>query len=118
MPVVKKPSPNDSVDLVKRLAAVKASITKAPPYEKGSDMSVSTSTAEKKAVKKTVAKPAKAEKEMVTLADICKELKIEPRAARKKLRGNEAINVDGQRWSWPAGSAEIAKVKKALAPAN
>jgi hypothetical protein len=54
----------------------------------------------------------------VTLADVCKELKMEPRNARKKLRTAENINVDGQRWSWPAGSAELTKVRKLLAPAS
>ncbi len=125
MPVVKKTSSDESIDLVKRLAAVKASITKAPSHE-GTDMSVATATTAKPAAKKPVvkkateAKPAKksADKEMVTLADLCKELKMEPRTARKKLRGAENINVEGQRWSWPVGSAELTKVKKLLAPAS
>ena len=49
----------------------------------------------------------------VALADICKSIKMEPRAARRILRGSD-IKVPGQRWTWKKGSPDIAKVTKLL----
>jgi len=47
-----------------------------------------------------------------SLADICKSCKIEPRAARRKLR-NSDISVPGGRWEWTK-AGDVAKVKKLL----
>lgn len=47
-----------------------------------------------------------------TLAAICKSIKMEPRAARRKLR-NSDISVEGGRWEWTKAS-DVAKVKKVL----
>ena len=49
----------------------------------------------------------------VALADICKSIKMEPRIARRILRGSD-IKVAGHRWAWKKGSPEIAKVTKLL----
>lgn len=47
-----------------------------------------------------------------SLAEICKSCKVEPRAARRKLR-NSDIAVEGGRWEWTKAS-DVAKVKKLL----
>lgn len=44
---------------------------------------------------------------LVTLAEVCKELKIEPRAARIRLRASE-VEHDG-RYAWPKG--QLAKIR-------
>ncbi|MFZ3324216.1 MAG: hypothetical protein WA190_17710 [Usitatibacter sp.] len=49
----------------------------------------------------------------VALADICKGLKMEPRAARRLLRSSD-VKVEGHRWAWKKNSPEIAKVTKLL----
>jgi hypothetical protein len=49
----------------------------------------------------------------ITLAEICKGLKIEPRHARRVLR-KEAVSVEGSRWVWKKGSSELAKVTSLL----
>lgn len=49
--------------------------------------------------------------EKVTLRDICKELKLDPREARVKLRATGKRAPDG-RWEWP--KAQIASVKAIL----
>jgi hypothetical protein len=41
--------------------------------------------------------------EQITLAEICKTLKIEPRIARRILRKSD-IQVDSARWVWKKGS--------------
>jgi hypothetical protein len=50
---------------------------------------------------------------MITLRALASELKIEPRAARVKLRAAE-LKRDGL-WAWKAGSADLTKVRKLLA---
>lgn len=51
-----------------------------------------------------------------TLAEICTELGIEPRAARVKLRKAEGIEKgEGGRWAWPNKSPELKAVRAALA---
>lgn len=54
----------------------------------------------------------KADSDLVTLKALATELKIEPRAARVKLRAAE-LKKDGT-WAWKAGSAELTKVRKLL----
>ena len=55
--------------------------------------------------------------ETVALRDICKELKLDPREARLKLRAT-GKRAKG-RWEWPkAQVAEIKKVLTADAPAK
>lgn len=49
----------------------------------------------------------------ITLAEICKGLKMEPRTARRHLRKAEA-QVDGARWIWKRGSAEALRITNLL----
>jgi predicted nucleic acid-binding Zn-ribbon protein len=77
----------------------------------------------KKAVKKTSAKKVTAKKSnghadenVVTLKQLCKDMKLDPRVARRRLRAAE-MKAEG-RWSWPKGSGALAKVEKALAAAE
>lgn len=51
--------------------------------------------------------------ETVTLHDICEELGMEGRIARRKLR-NSDITKPGSSWEWKAGHKDIAKVKELL----
>jgi hypothetical protein len=51
--------------------------------------------------------------EQITLAEICKSLKIEPRIARRILR-KSAVQVDGGRWVWKKGSAAATTVTNLL----
>ena len=53
------------------------------------------------------------ETKQITLAEICKTLKIEPRAARRILRKSD-IQVDGARWVWTKGSAAAKAVTNLL----
>jgi len=54
----------------------------------------------------------KADDGLITLKAICAELKIEPRAARIKLRNADLAR--NARWEWKKGSAELTKVRKLL----
>ena len=49
---------------------------------------------------------------IVTLAALCKELKITGQAARRKLRSAK-LNRDG-RWNWPKDSDELDEVREIL----
>ena len=72
----------------------------------------------KKPVKKVPAKKAAVKKvvgDVTTLAELCKPLKMKPRAARRILRDAKITNPG--RWSWPKGKVP-AGVTKALNDAN
>lgn len=65
---------------------------------------------ETKAAKKT--KTTKAATEVVTLKQICTELKIDPTEARVKLRaaGKRLRHTAGKPWEWSKGSPVIKEV--------
>jgi hypothetical protein len=71
-------------------------------------MSDKKKTATKKLAKKTPA----IQEGMITLAALAAELKVEPRAARIKLR--KAALAHDSRWGWTKGSAELTTVRKLL----
>ena len=50
---------------------------------------------------------------VITLAELCKDYKIEPSAARRKLRAAE-LEPDG-RWKWAKGSSALKAAEKVLA---
>ena len=56
---------------------------------------------------------AKDEKTVV-LKHLCREFKIEPRAARRKLRAT--LGLTEGRWSWAEGSKELTRVRDVLRP--
>lgn len=60
-------------------------------------------------------KPSKASKDdnLVSLSSILEELGVEGRIARRKLRGSD-IQKPGGSWEWPAGHADITRVKELL----
>lgn len=66
-----------------------------------------------KPAKATSAKP-KATGETVSIQDICEELGVEGRVARRKLRGSDIVKPSESGWNWEAGHADIAKVKELL----
>lgn len=49
----------------------------------------------------------------ISLHDICEELGVEGRIARRKLR-NSDITKPGSSWEWPANHKDITKVKELL----
>lgn len=61
-------------------------------------------------------RPVKAEGvEVVTLKQLCFDLGLEPRIARRRLRKLQGLVGTGSRWEWLPDSAELATVRKALA---
>lgn len=50
----------------------------------------------------------------VSIQDICDELNVEGRVARRKLRGSDIVKPSESGWVWEAGHADIAKVKELL----
>lgn len=138
MVVKKKVQPTsvnrDKIDLSSKLETVKRALSNLPD-EEGAVMNETVSnaatdqlasavakksSAKKAPVKKAAAKKAPAKKapakksptDGVTLAQICKELKLEPHIARRRLRTAKLKNPG--RWSWPKGDSEINKVKTVL----
>lgn len=55
--------------------------------------------------------------DVVTLKELCADLDIEPRIARRKLRKAVGHVGTGARWEWTKGSDELAAVRQALAGA-
>lgn len=53
--------------------------------------------------------PRAAPEGYTSLADICKKLKIEPTAARRKLRASD-ITVEARAWNFKTGSKDEKKV--------
>ncbi|UOL48400.1 hypothetical protein [Pseudomonas phage Almagne] len=51
---------------------------------------------------------------VVSIQDICDELDVEGRVARRKLRGSDIVKPSESGWIWEAGHADIAKVKELL----
>lgn len=72
----------------------------------------------KKAAKKVTKKATDANGQMVTLADLCKPLKMKPRMARRALRVAKVKNPG--RWAWPKGKVPsiITKTLKAAVEAS
>jgi hypothetical protein len=68
--------------------------------------------------------PAKTTVEMVTLKQLCTELKLDPREARERLRlakrdskKNPELaksHKPGHAWKWPKGSPALKEVRAAL----
>lgn len=130
------PENGDRIDLTRHLKRVREAIGKLPTDDQEHDMTNETTTAteagekstkaatkkspKKKPAKKVEKKAAAAKFDHITLAEICKGLKMEPRRARRILRGADlkAIEVDGQRWTWKKGSNAHDKVVEVLKAAD
>lgn len=56
--------------------------------------------------------------DVLTLKELCAELNLEPRIARRKLRKEVGHVGTGARWEWKKDSPELAKVRQALAAPN
>lgn len=52
--------------------------------------------------------------DQVTLKQLCFELKVEPRIARRRLRKAQGLVGTGSRWEWAADSDTLAEVKALL----
>ena len=60
-------------------------------------------------------KPAKPTIEMVTLKQLCAELKVDPREAREKLRlAVRRAHKAGHTWEWPKNSVALKEARSAL----
>lgn len=114
----------DSMDLSPELIRVRQAITHLPTDE-GAKMETTTgseASTTKKTPRKAPAKKAKgstkkaaaeaAKANTVSLPEICKPLKLDPRAGRRHLRNAKLKNPG--RWSWPKGSAELKKAEATL----
>lgn len=66
-------------------------------------------------VKKNKADPTPKDPNLVTLKQLCFELGVIPRIARRRLRKALGQVGTGSRWEWTKDSAEYSKVKLALA---
>ncbi len=64
--------------------------------------------------KKDPAPTAERDPNLVTLKELCFELNVVPRIARRKLRKALGQVGTGSRWEWTKGSEELATVTKAL----
>ena len=64
--------------------------------------------------KKEKAAPAERDPNLVTLKELCFELNVIPRIARRKLRKAVGTIGTGARWEWQKDSDELAKVRAAL----
>ncbi len=118
-----------SDELEKKLEELKTEMKDPTPTEKEKKMETQTETTTKRkppmkkaaapkapAKKKAAAPKAKAKGDDeggVTLKDIAKEAKLEPRIARRKLR-KAGIGAEG-RYSWKEGSSDLKKAREALA---
>lgn len=60
-----------------------------------------------------VAKPA-TDTSIITLKQLCAELNIEPRIARRRLRNSQGHVGTGQRWEWQAKDKVLADIRKAI----
>ena len=83
-----------------------------PENPKTKEKPMSKKKVAKKAVKKSAKKVNGAADNGVKLAEVCKDLKMKPAAARRVLRGANVKNPG--RWTFPKGSADLARVKKVL----
>lgn len=65
-------------------------------------------------------KPAAAERDpdLVTLKELCFQLDLEPRIARRRLRKAVGTIGTGSRWEWKKDSEELATVRKVLSAAE
>jgi len=65
---------------------------------------------------KEKAAPAERDPNLVTLKELCHELNVVPRIARRVLRKALGNVGTGSRWEWTKDSEDLAKVKAALNP--
>lgn len=59
-------------------------------------------------------KPAEPAEPHVTLKELCFDLNVVPRIARRRLRKALGNIGTGSRWEWPLGSQDLEKVKQVL----
>jgi hypothetical protein len=86
---------------------------KPAPVTKSNGASKSTVKA-KPPQKKVVAKKPEPASDTVTLAQLCKEAKVETKVARVRLRASKLKKNAGS-WEWPKGSATLKEVRKVIA---
>lgn len=71
--------------------------------------------AQVEAANKPAAKADAADSNLVHLKQLCFDLDLEPRIARRRLRKALGNVGTGQRWAWEPDSPELAKVRTVLA---
>ena len=67
-----------------------------------------------KASRKKPAEPAEDAEPQVTLKELCFDLNVVPRIARRRLRKALGNIGTGSRWEWALGSQDLEKVKQVL----
>ena len=69
----------------------------------------------KPAAKPTQAKtPSAGTGDLITLKQLCAELDVEPRIARRRLRNSVGLIGTGSRWEWKAKDKVLADIRKAI----
>lgn len=71
-------------------------------------------TAKEHREKKTKPPTAERDPNLVTLKELCFEMELEPRIARRMLRKGLGNIGTGSRWEWMKGTAELSKVRAVL----
>ena len=108
------------IDLSQELKTVRTTISNLQELDMNQEPTAAAPAAETPAPKKVTKKPAKkavkkvakkvtkkvvkkvANGNLITLAQLCKTAKVEPRTARRRLRDAKIKNPG--RWSWPKGA--------------
>lgn len=72
----------------------------------------------KEELKAKAVEPEARDPNLLTLKELCFELDIEPRIARRQLRKAQGLVGTGGRWEWSKDSEELAKVRTLLLKAE
>lgn len=68
--------------------------------------------------KPALAKPTQAKTppagDLISLKQLCAELRVEPRIARRRLRNSQGQVGTGSRWEWEANSKELDAIRTAI----
>jgi len=98
-------------------AAAEEALNTAPPSSLAGQLNAATQASKPQPKAKGTAerKTREHDPDVLTLKELCAELDLEPRIARRKLRKAVGHVGTGARWEWKKDSPELAAVRQALA---
>lgn len=98
-------------------AAAEEALNTAPPSSLAGQLNAATQVSKPQPKAKGTAerKTREHDPDVLTLKELCAELDLEPRIARRKLRKAVGHVGTGARWEWKKDSPELAAVRQALA---
>ena len=98
-------------------AAAEEALNTAPPSSLAGQLNAATQASKPQPKAKGTAerKTREHDPDVLTLKELCAELDLEPRIARRKLRKAVGHVGTGARWEWKKDSDELAAVRQALA---